>query len=273
MWPIVCRGEDKLRTPKTRVTPTTRPGPRGPRSRGRRHRTWLGGAVSLVIAAVIGIAVAEGQDAERQSPPPAATKQSLTAAEAVTTLQVAGRAPMTGYDRDLFAYREVDHDLNGCDVRNDVLRRDLTDITLRPGTDGCVVETGTLHDPYTGTVIEFERGPGTSSEVQIDHVVALGNAWAMGAQGWDEDTRHRFGNDPLNLLAVQGRANQQKGAGDAATWLPPNRAYRCEFVARQVSVKVEYALRVTAAEKDAMERVLSDCPNEPLLTPADAATP
>ena len=193
--------------------------------------------------------------------------------DAIALLTVSGRAPMTDYDRDLFAYRRIDHDRNGCDVRNDVLRRDLAEFAIRPGTNGCLVETGVLADPYTGEDIDFVRGVGTSSQVQIDHVVALANAWVMGAQQWDEETMHRFGNDPLNLLAVDGPANQQKGAGDTATWLPSNRAFRCEYVARQVSVKVAYELRVTAAEKAEMERILAECPNEPLLTAEDAATP
>lgn len=180
---------------------------------------------------------------------------------------------MTDYDRDLFAFKAVDHDRNGCDVRNDVLRRDLVDVVVRDGTQGCVVETGRLLDPYTGVDIEFVRGSGTSSQVQIDHVVALGNAWALGAQQWDEATRHRFGNDPLNLLAVDGPTNQSKGAGDAATWLPPQRGFRCTYVARQVSVKVAYDLRVTAAEQEAMQRVLERCPGEPLIDSAQAATP
>lgn len=196
-----------------------------------------------------------------------------SALDTVDQLTVAGRAPMTEYDRDLFAYREVDHDRNGCDVRNDVLRRDLTDVVVREGTQGCLVETGRLADPYTGAEIDFLRGADTSGEVQIDHVVAMGNAWAMGAQHWDEETRHRFGNDPLNLLAVDGAANQSKGAGDTATWLPPQASFRCAYVARQVSVKAVYGLRVTQAEQDAMRRVLGECPSQPLVTAEQAATP
>ncbi|WP_199224456.1 HNH endonuclease family protein [Serinibacter arcticus] len=207
------------------------------------------------------------------APEPNPAPDPASALSAVASLEVAGRAPMTGYDRDLFAYRSVDHDRNGCDVRNDVLRRDLVDVVLRDGTQGCVVESGRLLDPYTGVEIAFVRGSGTSSEVQIDHVVAMGNAWAMGAQQWDEATRHQFGNDPLNLLAVDGPTNQQKGAGDAATWLPPHREFRCTYVARQVSVKVAYGLRVTQAEQEAMQRVLGQCPDEPLIDAALAATP
>ncbi|GAA4288822.1 DUF1524 domain-containing protein [Georgenia daeguensis] len=203
-----------------------------------------------------------------------------TALAAVAGLEVKGRAPKTGYDREAFAYRAYDHDRNGCDVRNDILRRDLVDLVIGPGTGGCVVESGTLHDPYSGTTIPFVRGADTSGDVQIDHVVALSDAWQKGAQGWDAPTLREFGNDPLNLLAVDGPLNSQKGDGDTATWLPPSAGYRCEYVARQVAVKVEYRLWVTAAEQDAMVRVLSACPDQPLparetapLMPELAAAP
>ena len=189
-----------------------------------------------------------------------------SALEVARTLEVKGRAPRTGYDRDLFGSGWVDTDRNGCDTRNDILARDLVEITYRPGTRDCVVASGVLHDPYSGQTIRFVRGNDTSNAVQIDHVVALSDAWQKGAQQWDEATRVRFGNDPLNLLAVDGPLNQQKGDGDAATWLPPNRAYRCPYVARQVAVKDAYGLWVTQAEQDAMVRVLSSCPDEPLPT-------
>ncbi|MPV36919.1 DUF1524 domain-containing protein [Georgenia subflava] len=183
---------------------------------------------------------------------------------AVADLEVKGRAPKTGYDRDLFAYREYDQDRNGCDIRNDILRRDLADLVTGVGTNGCVVETGTLDDPYSGTPIAFTRGSSTSGQVQIDHVVALSDAWQKGAQSWDVTTMREFGNDPLNLLAADGPLNAQKGDGDAATWLPPNKVFRCGYVARQVAVKREYDLWLTEAERDAMVRVLGDCPAQEL---------
>ncbi|WP_064315633.1 DUF1524 domain-containing protein [Cellulosimicrobium sp. I38E] len=189
-----------------------------------------------------------------------------TALAAVARLEVKGRAPRTGYEREHFGQRWADVDRNGCDQRNDVLRRDLNDVVVDDGTGGCVVRSGTLAEPYSGTVVAFERGDDTSALVQIDHVVALADAWQKGAQQWDATTREAFGNDPLNLLAVDGALNTQKGAGDTATWLPPNTAFRCEYVARQVGVKVAYGLWVTQAEKDAMIRVLGECPDEPLPT-------
>ena len=180
------------------------------------------------------------------------------------TLPVKGRAPKTGYDRDLFGQRwtddvGVDYGYNGCDTRNDILRRDLVDVVIKPDSNGCAVLSGVLQDPYTATVVDFLRGPGTSAEVQIDHVVALSDAWQKGAQQWDEITRRNFANDPANLQATIGWVNQQKGDGDAATWLPPNKSYRCTFVTRIVDVKAAYGLWVTPAEHDAIARVLADC--------------
>jgi hypothetical protein len=153
-----------------------------------------------------------------------------------------------------------------------VLARDLVGETFREGSD-CVVVTGRLTDPFTGAEIAFVRGRDTSDDVQIDHVVALSDAWQKGAQQLDAATRELVGNDPLNLLAVDGPSNQSKGDGDAATWLPPNRAFRCDYVARQVAVKAKYGLWVTAAERDAIARVLGDCPGQPLPVDPPPAVP
>lgn len=180
------------------------------------------------------------------------------------SLEVKGRAPKTGYERSLFGDAWTDDVTvadghNGCDTRNDILRRDLVDVVIKPGSNGCAVLSGTLNDPYTGTSFAFQRGPASSAEVQIDHMVSLSNAWQTGAQQWDEFTRRNFANDPANLQATLGWVNQQKGDGDAATWLPPNNAYRCTFVSRMVDVKSAYRLWVTPAERDAIARVLAGC--------------
>ena len=205
---------------------------------------------------------------------PAATTAPTagTAAALLDTLAVKGRAPRTGYDRERFGQAWADTDRNGCDTRNDILRRDLRAIVIRAGTHGCVVVSGTLADPYTGTAIAFVRGAATSSRVQIDHVVALSDAWQKGAQQWSTLTRTRFANDPLNLLAVDGPTNQRKSDGDAATWLPPRTSYRCAYVARQTAVKARYGLWVTAAERDAVRRVLATCPGQRVPT-ASASVP
>lgn len=213
-------------------------------------------------------AAAPATSAPETSSAPASDAQSSSEAEealaALSTIPVKGRAPKTGYSRDEFGQRwsddvPVEGGHNGCDTRNDILLRDLENVTFKPGTRECVVLSGTLHDPYTGETIEFTRGQDTSSAVQIDHIVALSDAWQKGAQQLSEDERRAFANDPRNLQAADGPANQQKGDGDAATWLPPNRSYRCTYVARQVEVKAAYQLWVTQAEHDAMTRVLSAC--------------
>ncbi|GAA2059344.1 DUF1524 domain-containing protein [Williamsia deligens] len=210
------------------------------------------------------------------TPAPGAASAALATLDA---LPVKGRAPKTGYTRAQFGQAwsdDVDVALghNGCDTRNDILRRDLTAITARPGTRDCVVLTGSLADPYTGRTIAFTRGAQTSDAVQIDHVVALSDAWQKGAQQLSPDERRDLANDPRNLQATDGPTNQRKGDGDAATWLPPNRAYRCTYVSRQVAVKSAYRLWVTAAEKDAITRVLTSCGavSTP-TTPPPAATP
>jgi hypothetical protein len=142
------------------------------------------------------------------------------------------------------------------------LTRDLTQIIYREGTQNCIVLSGVLIDPFSGETIAFTRGVATSSEVQIDHSVALSDAWQKGAQKLSADARKALANDPLNLMAVKGRLNSQKGAGDAATWLPPLKSYRCAYVARQIAVKAKYSLWVTLAEKNAMASILSKCPQQ-----------
>jgi len=175
------------------------------------------------------------------------------------SLAVKGRAPKTGYDRAQFGQRWADINRNGCDTRNDILQRDLANIVFKPGTHSCVVLSGDLIDPYSGTKINFVRGNITSMEVQIDHVVALGNAWVTGAFKLTLEKRTEFANDPINLLAVKGVLNSQKQDGDAATWLPPLKSYRCTYVSKQIAVKAKYGLWVTAPEKAAMKSVLAKC--------------
>jgi hypothetical protein len=202
-----------------------------------------------------------------------------TAIEQLDDLVVKGRAPMTGYDRDRFGAAWLDTDRNGCDTRNDMLGRDLTHRAYEAGTHNCVVVSGDLADPYTATRIHFVKGDGNL--VDIDHVVALGNAWATGAFRWDIRKRAALANDPMNLLSVDASANRQKGDGDTATWLPANKRYRCDYVARQVGVKAKYRLWVTPAEKDAMTAVLDTCPDQrsvpdsgaPVLAPLRLSDP
>ena len=184
----------------------------------------------------------------------AATTDALTA---LNKLEVKGRAPKTGYTRSQFPHWS-DPDRNGCDARNDILKRDLTDIAYKAGTRDCKVIAGQLLDPFSGKVITFSP---TKVVIDIDHVVALSNAWQTGAAYFDKAVRTQIANDPLNLLAVDSKLNRQKGDGDAATWLPPNKSFRCEYVAKQIAVKTKYKLWVTSTEKEAIIRVLSVCNN------------
>jgi hypothetical protein len=188
----------------------------------------------------------------------------VTATSVLSSLPVKGRAAKTGYSRSQFGQAWADVDRNGCDTRNDMLKRDLTNIEFKVKTRDCVVLSGVLLDRYSGETINFVRGNVTSMEVQIDHVVALSNAWQTGAFKLTLMQRTAFANDPLNLFAVKGRLNSQKGDGDAATWLPPLKSFRCSYVAQQIAVKAKYSLWVTAPEKEAMTRILAACPNQTL---------
>ncbi len=213
--------------------------------------------LSLVGLAAI-ILVATPPIVEQSTPSPAITNEGTGSAQAaLESLAVKGRAPKTGYARAEFGSGWAT--VNGCDTRAIILHRDLENAVV---DEKCTVIAGTLHDSYTGKVIEYTRTDG--SAVQIDHVVALSNAWQTGAQQLTKEIRTKLANDPLELIAVDGPANQEKADGDAATWLPSNKAFRCEYVARQIAVKKKYILWVTAPEKDAMIQVLNGCPNQSL---------
>ena len=187
----------------------------------------------------------------------AATTDALTA---LNKLEVKGRAAKTGYTRAQFPHWS-DPDRNGCDARNDTLKRDLTDISYKAGTRDCKVIAGQLLDPFSGKVITFST---TKVVIDIDHVVALSNAWQTGAAYFDKALRTQIANDPLNLLAVDSKLNRQKGDGDAATWLPPSKTFRCAYVARQVAVKGKYTLWVTEPEKVSITKILSSCSGQKL---------
>ena len=217
------------------------------------------GASGLAVAVGVGLAAGGITTAAAGLRYPVTADDVASAQAALGTLRVKGRAPRTGYDRTQFGPAWQDVDRNGCDTRNDILARDLTEVRFTPGTEDCQVRSGTLADPYSGAAIGFTRGPETSADVQIDHVVALSEAWQKGAQGWSPEVREAFANDPANLLAVDGPLNEAKGASDAATWLPPHKPFRCRYVIRQVRVKAAYGLWVTAAERDAIARELGRC--------------
>jgi len=235
--------------------------------RRRRRNNGPGLVIALVVLAIAGgyyltqvappVADAGGDSGSNAVPATISKADARAALRDLADLTIKGKSPLTGYDREGDfgeAWRDVDK--NGCDTRNDILQRDLT-VTSAEGS--CKVYTGTLVSPYTNQTIDFQRGIDTSAEVQIDHVVALANAWQTGAQQISQGKRVKLANDPLNLFAVDGASNQQKGAADAATWLPASKAFRCTYVAHQVEVKRKYKLWVTKPEHNAIKRVLQKC--------------
>lgn len=246
-------------------------------SRDRKKPLIIAAVVTACVLVVLAIVLAA---AHRSSPTdtwvtssypttsllslPSSGQVASPALTKLATIPIKGRAPKTNYDRALFGSPwtddvTVDGGHNGCDTRNDILRRDLTGAGYRPGKKVCVVLSGTLNDPYTGETILFQRGPGTSSQLQIDHIVPILDAWQKGAQHWDYMTRRNFANDPINLQTTAAAANREKGSGDAATWLPPNKSYRCTYASRIIDVKAKYGVWVTHPEHDALARVLGNC--------------
>ena len=218
----------------------------------------------LVMTLLIGGIVWLMQNSPTLPAPPTPTGSAATASgskamTALGALAVKGRAPKTGYARTQFGNGW--DTASGCNTRDRILQRDLVNTVL---SKNCAVESGVLHDPYTGKTIYFTRGVDSSSAVQIDHVVALGDAWQKGAQALTPAMRKQLANDPLELLAVDGPANQQKSDSDAASWLPSNKLFRCQYVARQIAVKVKYSMWVTVAEKQTMQQVLGSCPEQTL---------
>lgn len=219
----------------------------------RRYRIRL---VTTLIILLVGAAIPISQRLSWLTiPMKTSVPEAHTAAmQKLDKLTVKGRAPKTGYARVQFGDGWTH--IGVCDMRNIILARDLRGEIVDAN---CKVLSGTLDDPYSGRVVKFVRGPETSDDVQIDHVVALSNAWQTGAQYMSYVSRQTLANDPLNLLAVDGTENQNKSDGDAATWLPPNKSFRCQYVERQVEVKIKYSLWITPAEKQAMRRVLTAC--------------
>lgn len=240
------------------ATPSPSASATGPRSTPSPSASRTPGSVTTVTPSP------EAPSPEAPSPtetPVRAADPSSAAFLALEGLTVAAAGTMSDYDREAQFGGWIDADGDCEDTRNEALARDLTNIT---SADGCTVQTGTLADPYTGTTIEFVRGVATSNDVQIDHVVSLGNAWTTGARQLSQADRVAFANDPLNLLAVDGPTNGSKSDRDASEWLPPREAFACEMVAIQIAVKTRYDLWVTAPEKDAMADVLSTCPDQRL---------
>lgn len=226
-------------------------------------------AAAGVVLVLLAIAVALGDfdlspTTTTQDPPstvtaePSADVPDGSVLELLDTLALSDQADVPGYDSGLFGWRN-DTDRNGCDTRNDVLRRDLDAVVVKPDTRGCVVASGVLPSPYSGETVQFVAGD-DGGDVDIDHVVAREDAWQSGAANWTDEELVRFGNDPLNLLAVEASLNRLHGSRAADEWVPSTGEGACDFVARQVAVKAEYELTVTESERDAMAGVLTGCP-------------
>lgn len=195
---------------------------------------------------------------------PAGTLDPAAALGALAALPVAEKTSLDGYERGcgegegcVFGPAWSDVDRNGCDQRNDVLHRDLTEVEVREGTQGCVVVAGVLDDPYTGETVLFEKA--TAAEVPIDHVVPLAAAWVQGAAAWSDEQREAFANDVANLMATTRSENSSKGDSTAEEWVPSDPAYGCSYATVVVSVKTTYALSVTPAEADALGSLLATC--------------
>lgn len=242
--------------------------------------TRLGGAIALGILLVLAANSGLGGCGALASPAPTHTTKPplsdpiggialtppLTTAEAnaeLTKLRVAGRGPLTGYNRDEFgpAWSDdvaVPSGHNGCDTRNDMLRSRLRHVSLKPGTHNCVVQTGVLTDPYTGHTITFNRSKNATA-IQIDHIVPLAEAWRSGASAWTSDRRRDLANDPTELTPVDGKANEAKGDSGPDSWRPANRGAWCWYATAYISVKSRYHLSVQASEKSALLAMLKYC--------------
>ena len=188
---------------------------------------------------------------------------AIKAKDVLDLLSVKGRAPKTGYSRNLFY--ETWPSIDGCSLRQHIIKREMGSTAVISNEDNCSVVSGEYDEPYTGSHMIFYQKSDFTSGIQIDHIVALSDAWQKGAQNISPEERYNLATDPLNLIAVDSKANQNKADGDAATWLPSNKSFRCAYIARQISVKYKYHLWVTNAEKEAMKRILDRCPDEPAV--------
>ncbi|WP_025252633.1 HNH endonuclease family protein [Corynebacterium vitaeruminis] len=233
-----------------------------------RRKKSLGARVAtavIIALVVVGAALGAAEWSARHESPVVISPTASEDAARLDRLAVQAYDPAApAYDRSQFGQAwsddvSVEGGHNGCDTRNDILARDLTGVTFKPGTRNCVVLSGHLSDPYTGQELDFQRGQGTSELVQIDHVVPLADAWYAGASQWSVDKRQDFANDPSNLQATTKEANQAKKAKTADEWLPSNQAYECTYARRIIAVKDGYGLAVTQGEKQALRDALATC--------------
>lgn len=217
----------------------------------------------VVVTAVITIAIVRAEDApiaggvsSDSAVVDAPTSVYLVALDGLSVVEGESEMP---YDRALFGQRWADVDRNGCDTRNDVLRRDLTALELKADTNGCKVLAGALKDPYSGEDIAFVYGEDTSRLVQIDHIVPLSWAWRHGADAWTTEQRTEFANDPLNLQATTESMNQSKGDSGPSRWLPAQESVYCGYAERFVQVLAKWELGIGALDRAVVRGILIEC--------------
>lgn len=223
-------------------------------------RTW----VALVVCTALVVAVAAQTVRTRPAPGPRVdARPALATLAALAT--VPARTHRDDYDRTAFGPAWDDGSDaalagNGCDTRDDILARDLRD-TTHVATTACprAVAAGEMRSPYTGERIDFRRGRERGGTVQIDHIVPLAYAWDSGAHAWGARMRLTFANDPANLVAVDGRSNQDKGDSPPAEWMPPNAGFRCRYSVQFVVVASTYGLAVDEPSVAALRDALGRC--------------
>ncbi|OBG94432.1 hypothetical protein A5698_16890 [Mycobacterium sp. E136] len=231
----------------------------------RKHLWWLTAIVALAVIVAVQAVNSAGERAHfiaRADIPTVAPGVDVLAGVPVIPLRIRGY----DYRRAAFGDSWTDDNVapaghNGCDTRNDILNRDLDDKTF-VSIKRCpnAVATGVLHDPYTNAVVAFTRGEKTGAAVQIDHIVPLALAWDLGARGWPEGLRVRFANDPANLIAVAGNANQDKGDHEPANWMPPNAAFHCQYAIQFIAVLRGYGLPIDAPSAGVLRNAAATCP-------------
>lgn len=216
----------------------------------RRRRSF---ALIIILAALLFVLLSGLLSTSSRNNPNSGSINYKPSLDKLSELKTSPKTSSQSYQRSFFGSGWTT--TNGCDTRNLILYRDLTDTAV---SSECLVLSGVLADPYSGQIINFKRGE-NSSDVQIDHVVALNDAWLSGAESLTTEERIKFANDPLELLAVSGKQNQAKLGSDASQWLPPNKTFKCTYVARQIDIKAKYKLTISSSENDVMKKVLSNC--------------
>ncbi|MEV0490733.1 HNH endonuclease family protein [Streptomyces atratus] len=200
---------------------------------------------SAALAATTGLLTAPTAQAAMPTPVSASTARTY-----LGQLKVSAEGSSTGYSRDLFPHWITQS--GTCNTREVVLKRDGTNVTQ---DSACAAVSGSWYSEYDGATWT------AASDLDIDHMVPLAEAWRSGASSWTTTQRQSFANDLTRpqLIAVTDNVNQSKGDQDPATWLPSRTAYRCTYVRAWVHVKYYYNLSVDSAEKSALQSVLGGC--------------